>query len=114
MTLPDRARLFGDPSDSLVPEAVWMFREMHADWPLWDAAIEAIAELRECPTDEAEAQLLGAVAHDEVQARIEGADEASDPAHPAWFISIEESITDAIARRYMDVNMPRRHREDSL
>jgi len=109
MSLEDRERLFHQPSDSLVPEAIWLFREQQGGWPAWDGAIETIAELRECDAEEAEAQLLGAVADGDVLAQIE--DESDEG---SWFISLSEDAAANVARRYMDVNMRRKNKEESL
>jgi len=109
MTIPARHELFGDPSDSLVPEAIWMSEQENGGWPEWTGAIEAIAEFRECDAEEAEAQLLGAVARGEVLARIE--DEDDEDAW--WFICLSEDAAANVARRYLDVNMPRKDKEES-
>ena len=112
MSLEDRERLFHQPNDSLVPEAVWMFQQVEGASPAWDAAIKAIVELRECEAEEAEAQLLGAVADGDVLACIEDEDPSASDAW--WFISLSEDAAANVARRYMDVNMPRKNREESL
>ena len=110
MSIPARHELFGDPSPSLVPEAIWLSQQRNGEWPAWDAAIEVIAELRECNEEEAEAQLLGAIADGDVLARIE--DEDSEESW--WFIALTDDAAANVARRYLDVNMPRRNREESL
>jgi len=110
MSIPARHELFGDPSDSLVPEAIWLFREENGGWPAWDGAIESVAGLRECEAEEAEAELLGAVADGDVLARIE--DESDEDSW--WFIALTDDAAANVARRYLDVNMPRRNREESL
>lgn len=102
-----RAELFGDPSSSLVAEAIWAFRENNGDWPLWDEALEAIARLRESDDADAEAHLLTAIADCEAQAclRLGGR---------AWGVRLDEQAAARVARRYMDVRMPRRDREETL
>jgi len=112
VSIPARHELFGDPSDSLVPEAIWLFREQQGGWPAWDGAIEIVAELCECNAEEAEAQLLGVIADGDVLACIEDEDPSASDAW--WFISLSEDAAANVARRYMDVNMPRKNREESL
>jgi len=110
MSIPARRDLFGDPSDSLVPEAVWMFQQENGGWPAWDGAIKTIAEFRECSAEEAEAQLLGAIADGDALARIE--DESDEDSW--WFIALTDDAAANVARRYLDVNMSRRNQEESL
>ena len=112
MSIPARHELFGDPSDSLVPEGIWLFEQVEGGWPAWDGAIGVIAELRECNAEEAEAELLGAVADGDVLARIEDEDPSSSDAW--WYVALTDDAAANVARRYLDVNMPRKNREESL
>jgi hypothetical protein len=107
MSLEARYDLFGDPSASLVTEAVWAFRQENEDWPLWEEAVARIAQLARVDEDEAERRLLGAVAEGEVGVRLRG------QSRPHWGVYLDDATADVIARRYMDLTMPRRNREET-
>ena len=109
MSIPARHDLFGDPSDSLVPEAVWMFHEEEDEWPTWSEALPAIAELAHCPPDEAEWHLLGAVVDGDVHSFLDDTYEGD----AEWRIAVPDAIAERIARRYLDLTMKRRDREET-
>jgi hypothetical protein len=104
MSIDDRAEMFGQPSDSLVPEAVWAFHEDEDEWPTWDATVDGVAEITHGDSEDAEARLLGAIADGEVLARLE--DEA-------WIITLAAETADRIARRYLETTLKRPNEEDA-
>jgi hypothetical protein len=101
MSIDDRARLFGDPTERLVAEAVWLYRREQGMFPIWEEAVEYTARLAKCDEEEAEARLLGAVADDEVCARIRGGGRV-------WGIELDEQTADRITRRWMEMGMSRK------
>lgn len=106
MSLSDRADLFGDPSLTLAPEAAWSFHEEHGDWPIWEEAIDALADLAQVPTIAAEARIVEAIRTGDLEPRIRGG--------TALLLGVEvpSAVADRIARRYTDVVLPRRDREE--
>src|SRR6266516_624720 len=104
MTLDARFELFGDPSDLLVAEAVWAFTENHGMAPSWDEAIDHLAEFVPCEPSDADARIVAAIDHEDVQARFDGQD---------WRLTLDEATADRIARRYMDTTMKRRDRTEN-
>lgn len=101
MSISDRARMFGDPTDRLVAEAVWIHQRDNGHWPIWEETVEDVARLAECDEEEAEALLLGAVADDEVSARIRGGGRV-------WGIELDDQAADRITRRYTDMTLSRK------
>jgi hypothetical protein len=95
MSLEDRARLFGDPTDKLVAEAVWLFRDENGSWPFWNEALEDIARLNECDEGRADELLGDAIHNSEVEAKL-------NSARGLWRIELPEAMHARITRRLMD------------
>jgi hypothetical protein len=106
MSIAARADLFGEPTDSLVPEAIWAFKRDENYWPFWDDAVDFIAEWRDCEPDDAEEMLLDAIRNEEVIPRLRVGGRT-------WGVELDTQTADRIARRYMDVAMPRQDEEEN-
>jgi hypothetical protein len=98
MSLDDRFELFGNPSESMAPEAVWRFVYNEERAPSFEEAVESLLVVGHCDRDEAERRMLDAIRDGEVLARIEDED---------WRLSVDEATSAAITRRYMDRVMKR-------
>jgi hypothetical protein len=97
------ARLFGDTSESLVPEAVWLWHMNEEEWPSWHEAVHVVASFAlEKPDamEEAEGWLLYGIAEGEVQAKLSE--------EKQWFISLSDEDDALITRRYLLRTMPRK------
>lgn len=106
MSIEDRYELFDNPSDSLVPEAVWISREETDEWPTWDEARSSLADFPSMQAyeevermAEAETRILTAIAEGEVRAFIEEQD---------WRISLTEEATAGIERRNIYIHKEER------
>jgi hypothetical protein len=106
MSLEERYKLFGDPSASLAPEAVWVWHYEREYWPNMTEATEKLMSIAELSQEEAEQRLLEAIQNEEVIARL-------DEGEQDFFLSLDEDTSNAIARRYLDLTMPRRDREET-
>ncbi len=102
MNLETRHDLFGDPTVSLVAEAVWALHEDTTTWPLWQEAVEDLAQWQKITEDEAERRILAAIRDGEVLARLQG---------PLWMLELDESAESRIRRRYLDNSL--RRKEDA-
>lgn len=106
MSLDERYRLFGDPTDSLVPEAVWAFHEEHGDWPLWDEVLDTLVTFMDVPSrEDAERRLECAIRDGEVIPRLRARGET-------FGLELSEDVAARVVRRYMDLTMPRRDKEE--
>jgi hypothetical protein len=98
--------LFGDPSETLAAEAVWIFHREEGGWPSWDYAVESIAVLASIESREAaESRLATAIAAEEVEVMAVG--RGKD-----FLIAISQATQDRITCRHMDVTMPRRDKSE--
>jgi hypothetical protein len=113
MTIEDRANLFGDPSELLVAEAIWSFEHVNEYWPGWDEALEAIADLAECGEEEAERRLIAAINGEEVTVLLPDDIEAALFPDTEWEITLDQETADRIERRYLEMTMKRRNREEA-
>lgn len=109
MTLDARRELFGQPSDSLAPEAVWIHREEYGDWPLIEEAIDALADFAEVDAAESERRILDAIRSGDLESRLRGG-----LFLVGFSVAVPPTIADRIVRRYMDVTLHRRDREETL
>jgi hypothetical protein len=101
MTIEARYELFGDPSESLAAEAVWSFRERYGDWPLMPEAVEELTKFSNIDKADAEERIAAALLAEEIHPQIRGGG--------AFFgLRIDDATADRIARRYIDLTMPRK------
>ena len=107
MSIEERAKIFGDPSGSLVPEAVWLFHEDHEYWPAWEEALDLLVSWTEIERDEAENRLNEAVKNGDVLAKL-GDEEQS------WYLTLNETTYDAITRRYLEMTLKRLAPEENF
>jgi hypothetical protein len=99
MTLGARHELFGDPSDSLVPESVFAFHSDNGTWPMWEEARADLCQWKTITKDEAESRILTAIRDGEVLARLRG---------PLWMLELDQDHANKIARRYLDMSLKRK------
>jgi hypothetical protein len=104
VAIDERARLFGDPSDLLVAEAVWLFRRENGDWPMWEELIDELVEWKLGDRAEAETRVLEALRREEVLPKLRAVRQ--------WSLVLTDDRADSIARRHMDLTMPRRSAEE--
>lgn len=103
MTLEDRELLFGDPTDSLVAEAVLTFQQRKGKWPRWDQLVAELARCERITRQEAEDRLLDALKVDEVLPRFEDGN---------WFIEVDDAMRDRINRRVLEWKLKRPDEEE--
>jgi hypothetical protein len=108
MTIEERFKLFGDPTASLVAEAVFRFWKENDGWPLWEEAVgyRSSSLTDPCDQEKADRLLREAIANGEVVAvPIRGG--------AGWWIKLTEDMAARIERRYIDMAMPRRDKEET-
>ncbi len=107
MSIEERFRLFGDPTESLGAEAVYGYYMKHDAWPLWEEAAEyrAASPVDPCDLDEANRRIEEAIAAGEVIAVPVGGG-------AGWIVKVDEAMADRITRRAMDFELTRRDEEE--
>jgi hypothetical protein len=106
VTIEARFELFGQPSELLVVEAVWASIEETGMTPTWAEAIDRVAEFADVDKAEAESRIVSAVLADEVLTRF------LDEDHE-WHLWLDEATSARVARRYMDMTLRRKSREET-
>jgi len=109
MTLEDRYIAFGERSESLAPEAVWLFHQQEDCWPEWGDVLDELELFGQVESrDDANARLEAAIRDGEVALK-------SVPDGELYFLTLrlDEDAYDRITRRRMDRTMPRRDKEET-
>jgi hypothetical protein len=91
----ERELIFGEPSELLAAEAVWIYREEHGSWPLWHQAVDSLAAFPSVDSrKEAEERLSQAVCQDEVFPRLRERGRGH-----SFVLEVTEEKADGFARR---------------
>jgi hypothetical protein len=97
MDAQDLERIFGQPSELLVQEAVWIYREEQGSWPIWSEVVDSLAAFLSVDSrTEAEERLAHAVCNGEVVPRLQGRGRGH-----SFTFRIPEETCDRIARRIL-------------
>lgn len=86
--------LFGEPTESLAAEAVWLLRRERGDYPGWEEGRAYLAEWQSVSEEEAEERILDAIRRGEVQPKLRGLGNL-------WGLSLSEDMADRLTRRHI-------------
>lgn len=95
MAPDEREVIFGEPTELLAAEAIWIYREEHGSWPLWHQAVDSLAAFPSVGSrQEAEERLCQAVCQDEVVPRLRERGRGH-----SFVLEVREDAADGFARR---------------
>jgi hypothetical protein len=97
MNTEDLELIFGQPSELLVQEAVWIYREEHGSWPVWSQVVDSLAAFPSVDSrTEAEERLCQSVCNGEIVPKLQGRGRGH-----SFTFRIPEETCDRIARRIL-------------